>query len=83
VLLQYYGLDSTLITAIGEVNPDKFGSYSPGSLIPIVAEDEVLTSEPDYILILPWHFRNFFERSEKLKGRTLVFPLPSLEIITL
>ncbi len=83
VLLQYYRLDTCHIEAIGEVNADKFGSYSPGSLIPIISEDEVLSCDPDYILILPWHFRSFFENSKKLKGRTLVFPLPTLEIVTL
>ena len=81
VLLQYYGINDDLISAIGEVNSDKFGSFTPGTLIPLVAEDEVLNSNPDYLLILPWHFRAFFESLPKLKGRKLVFPLPNFEII--
>ena len=81
VLLQYFNLDATLIKAIGEVNPDKFGTFTPGSLIPIISEDDVLNQKPDYILILPWHFRSFFTKLSKLKDTNLVFPLPQLEIV--
>lgn len=81
VLLQYFNLDPTLIKAVGEVNSEKFGAFTPGSLIPIVSEDEILQEKPDYILVLPWHFRNFFTGLTKLKGTKLVFPLPSLEIV--
>jgi NDP-4-keto-2,6-dideoxyhexose 3-C-methyltransferase len=81
VLLQYFGIDESLLGLIGEVNADKFGAFTPGTLIPIVPEDEVLRSRPDYLLILPWHFKNFFVRSQKLKGQTLAFPLPQLQIV--
>lgn len=81
VLLQYFGLNSTLIKAVGEVNSEKFGAFTPGSLIPIVSEDEILKKNPDYILILPWHFKNFFTSLTKFKGSALVFPLPSLEVV--
>lgn len=83
VLLQYFGIDSDLLSAIGEVNPDKYGAYTPGTNIPLIAEDELLASNPDYLLVLPWHFRRFFEALPKMKGRTLVFPLPHLEIVHL
>lgn len=83
VLLQYYGIGETLLEAIGEVNEDKFGSYTPGTLIPIVSERDLLNSDPDYLLVLPWHFRDFFESLSVLKGRTLVFPLPEFEIVRL
>lgn len=83
VLLQYFGIGPSLLSAIGEVNEDKFGKYTPGTMIPLRSEDEVLASDPDYLLILPWHFRSFFEQLGKLKGRRLVFPLPQLEIVEL
>jgi NDP-4-keto-2,6-dideoxyhexose 3-C-methyltransferase len=82
VLLQYYGITQDLISTIGEVNSDKFGSFTP-DLIPLVPEHEVLSSNPDYLLVLPWHFRTFFELLPSLKGRKLVFPLPNFEIISL
>jgi NDP-4-keto-2,6-dideoxyhexose 3-C-methyltransferase len=83
VLLQYFGIDEQLLLQIGEVNEEKFGSYTPATLIPLVAEEEVLESNPDYLLILPWHFRSFFEALPSMKGRTLVFPLPTFEIVRL
>ena len=81
VLLQYYGITEELLTEIGEVNEDKFGAFTPKTLIPLVPEDQVLASNPDYLLVLPWHFREFFESLPKLKGRKLIFPLPRFEII--
>lgn len=83
VLLQYYNITTDLVAKIGEVNSDKIGYYTPGSLIPMVWEDDLLAENPDYILVLPWHFREFFINLDSLKGRTLVFPLPSLEILHL
>jgi NDP-4-keto-2,6-dideoxyhexose 3-C-methyltransferase len=83
VLLQKYGINDTHIQAIGEVNPDKFGAFTPGSLIPIIPENEALAQDPDYLFVLPWHFRSFFESLPSLKGRKLVFPLPVFEIVQL
>lgn len=80
VLLQYCGLDAKSIDAVGEVNPDKFGAFTPGSLIPIVDEAGLLARHPDYLIVLPWHFRSFFEQAPAFKGQCLVFPLPNLDI---
>jgi NDP-4-keto-2,6-dideoxyhexose 3-C-methyltransferase len=82
VLLQYYGITEDLIKEIGEVNSDKFGSFTPGTLIPLSSESMVLQKNPDYLVILPWHFRSFFESLPSMKGRQLVFPLPKFEVIT-
>jgi hypothetical protein len=80
VILQYCGFDDSDITGIGEVNEDKFGGYCPGSLIPIVPEVELLASRPYYLLVLPWHFRRFFETNRRFAAQRLVFPLPVLDI---
>jgi NDP-4-keto-2,6-dideoxyhexose 3-C-methyltransferase len=63
------------------VNEDKFGSFTPGSLIPILPEKELLADEPDFFLVLPWHFRDFFLQKYRPKKAALVFPLPRLEVI--
>jgi NDP-4-keto-2,6-dideoxyhexose 3-C-methyltransferase len=81
VILQYCGIDERILPKIGEVNADKFGCVTPGSHIPIVSQDALLAEKPDYLLVLPWHFRAFFEGSEKLSGRRLVFPLPEVETV--
>ena len=80
VLLQYCNFTKEDIGQVGEVNPDKYGCLTPGSLIPIVPEEEVLAAKPDYLIVLPWHFRSFFITNPKYRGQNLVFPLPSIEV---
>ncbi len=83
VILQYCGFTAEDIPCIAEVNEDKFGSFTPGTLIPIVSEREAKALKPDYFLVLPWHFReNIIAREQDyLKGGgRLIFPLPKIEI---
>jgi hypothetical protein len=84
-LLQYFGLDRNSIAAIGEVNEDKFGKRTVGTGIPIISEGLVLATHPPVLMILPWHFRDFFIK--KLwnlmeDGTILLFPLPEPELVT-
>ncbi len=81
VLLQYCGLTAEDAYAVAEVNAEKFGCYTPGTWIPIVDEKVLLQDEPDYLIVLPWHFRKFFLGNRKWKKAKLVFPLPRLEIV--
>ncbi len=80
VLLQYCGLTGDDVLCVGEVNAEKFGCHTPGSWIPIVDENDLLENEPDYLIVLPWHFRKFFLGARKWKTAKLVFPLPHLEV---
>jgi hypothetical protein len=80
VLLQYCGLTEKDIAFVGEVNAEKYGCFTPGSWIPIVPEAELLSKDIDYLIVLPWHFRKFFQGQEKYRKTNLVFPLPALEL---
>ena len=84
VLLQFCGFTEKDISCVAEVNPDKFGSYTPGTLIPILSESDVKAMKPDYMLVLPWHFRDSIVRREAeylASGGKLIFPLPEIEIV--
>jgi len=84
VLLQFCGFSPSEIPCIAEINPDKFGSFTPGTLIPILSESEVRAMNPDYMLVLPWHFRDSIIRRESeymANGGKLIFPLPEIEIV--
>ena len=84
VLVQTTPVTPDLVTKVGDVNPYKFGRYLPGSGIPIVSEQEVLGDNPDYLLILPWHFRETFMTTLApylANGGRLIFPLPDLEVV--
>jgi hypothetical protein len=83
-LLQWFGLDSTLIDGIAERNPVKFGLKTVGSNIPICSEEEMRKAKPDYLLVLPWHFIYEFCKREKDyldNGGKFIVPCPKFEII--
>ncbi len=84
VLLQYCGITPELLPAIAEVNKEKFGCFTPGTNIPIISEMEAHALKPDYLLILPWHFReNILQRESAFlqRGGKMIFPLPAIEIV--
>jgi hypothetical protein len=83
-LLQFFGLDNQLIEKAVERNPEKWGTKIASVQIPIISETQARAEKPDYMLVLPWFFREEFLRREKdyLKsGGHFIFPLPQLEII--
>ena len=84
VILQFSGINEQLLPLIGEVNSFKFNKYTPGTKIKIVSEKLIKKKKPDYLLVLPWHFKDFIIKKEKKfleAGGRLIFPLPQIEII--
>ncbi|MHB8473438.1 MAG: class I SAM-dependent methyltransferase [Gammaproteobacteria bacterium] len=84
VVLQFCGLTAADISAIADVNPEKFGHVTPGSHIPIISESEAKAMKPDYFLVLPWHFKDGILRREKeylASGGRFIFPFPEIEIV--
>ena len=54
------------------------------SRIPIISEAEAHAMQPDYLLVLPWHFRrNLLQREAAYLQRDgkMIFPLPQIEIV--
>ena len=83
-LLQFYNLDKKLIQFIADRNPDKWGRRTIGTDISIISEEESHSMNPDYFLILLWHFIKEFKEREKdyLKnGGKLLVPLPRFKVI--
>ena len=84
VILQYYGLDSKLITAAAEKSPEKWGKYTVGTGIPIISEEQARAEQPDYFLVLPWgFFEEFYTREVnwRKKGGKFIVPLPEFRIV--
>ena len=83
-LLQYYELNSELILAAAERNPEKWGKKTVGSQIPIISEKQARSEKPDYFLILPWYFVEEFVKRENeflQNGGKFVIPLPEFKIV--
>ena len=84
VMLQYWGLDRSVIEMAADRDPSKWGKYTVGTGIPIVSEEHARAARPDYLLCLPYAFKTEFverERAFRADGGRMVFPVPELEII--
>jgi len=82
VILQYYGLDNTLIAGAADLNPVKWGKYTLTD-IPIVSEEEG-REKADVFLVLPYAFvDSFIEREQEWleKGGEFVVPLPEFRVV--
>ncbi|MEO5364875.1 MAG: class I SAM-dependent methyltransferase [Magnetococcus sp. WYHC-3] len=84
-ILQLCGIDKNLIPYAAERNPDKFGARTLGTDIAIISEEESRAMNPDYYLVLPWHFKKEFIAREQAmldRGVGMIFPLPFVDVVT-
>ncbi len=84
VLVNYYGIDETLMPYIAQLpGSEKIGKYLPGTQIPIVDNKIILEEQPDYIVILAWHYAEYIMsewRKKGVKGK-FVLPLPEFKVV--
>lgn len=81
-LLQFANIDSTYIKYAVERNPLKFGRTTSTG-IEIISEEEMRKTPPEYLLVLPWHFKDEIIKREAEflnNGGKLIFPFPQFEI---
>lgn len=82
-LMNYAGIRSDLIQFVVDRNPAKQSKFMPGSRIPIVDEDRLRKSKPDFVMILPWNLKS--EIAHQIDyvrgwGAKIVTAIPHLEI---
>jgi NDP-4-keto-2,6-dideoxyhexose 3-C-methyltransferase len=73
-----------LIPYAADRNPDKHGSETIGTNIPIISEERSRELAPDYYLALPWHFLDeFLEREREFldRGGHFIVPMPEVRIV--
>jgi hypothetical protein len=83
-ILQYAGLDASVIPYAADRNEDKWGSETIATRIPIISEEESRAMNPDFYLVLPWHFLDeFLEREQPFldRGGRFIVPLPHVRIL--
>jgi len=85
VILQYFGLDDSIIDGIADRNRDKWGKKTVGSLIPIFSSEDIRKNKPDYLLVNTWHFLDEIVKQEDKyyqEGGKFIAALPEFKIIS-
>jgi C-methyltransferase C-terminal domain/Putative zinc binding domain/Methyltransferase domain len=83
-LLNYCGIKNDLIDFVVDANPHKQNKFLPASHIPVLNENEIKKTKPDFVLILPWNLKS--EITSQLSyikdwGGKFVIPIPETEIL--
>jgi hypothetical protein len=85
VVLQYCGIDKKYIAAAVDKNSDKWGKYIVGTGIQVISFDDYRKNLPDYLLVLPYQFKQEIMNQERdflMQGGKMIFALPKVEVIT-
>jgi len=82
-LLNYCGVRTDFLDYTVDRNPYKQGKFLPGTRIPIYPPDWIAQTKPDYVLILPWNFKD--EIMHQLTyirdwGGKFVVPIPEVQV---
>ncbi len=83
-LLNYCGIRVDFLDFTVDRNPYKQGKFLPGTHIPIHAPDKIDREKPDYILILPWNFKDeILKQLAHIRewGGQFMVPIPEAQII--
>jgi SAM-dependent methyltransferase len=83
-LLNYCGIRTDFLQYTVDKNPYKQGKFTPGTRIPIYAPDRILETRPDYVLILPWNFKDEIVKQMaaiRSWGGRFVVPIPEATVL--
>jgi SAM-dependent methyltransferase len=78
-LLNYCGIRQDFVDYTVDRNPYKQGKFLPGTHIPIFAPSRIDVTRPDYVLVLPWNFRDEILRQlshVRAWGGRFILPIP-------
>jgi NDP-4-keto-2,6-dideoxyhexose 3-C-methyltransferase len=83
-ILQFCEIDNSMVPKAAERNANKWGRHTLGTNIEIISEAQARDEQPDYFLVLPWHFFNEFKLREKTfleRGGKFILPLPEVKVV--
>ena len=83
--MQFCNLNDESIKKAADRDPEKLGKKTIGTNILIISEEQARKEKPDYFLILPWHFAEFFKEREKKfldEGGKFIVPIPKFQIVS-
>ncbi len=82
-LLNYCGIRTDFLEYTVDRNPYKQGKFLPGTHIPIYHPDKIQETKPDYVLILPWNFKDEIVKQMSFVdqwGGKFIIPIPEVEV---
>jgi hypothetical protein len=85
IMLNFLNLNARAIEYAVDRNIHKQGKYMPGVRVRIDDPAKLGTDRPDYVMILPWDFRDEIIRQQQdflAQGGKFVVPIPDLEIVS-
>ncbi len=83
-LLNYCGIRSDFVDFTVDRSPYKQGKFLPGTHIPIHPPEKIKEARPDYVLILPWNFKDEIVRQMAYIrdwGGKFVVPIPEVTVL--
>ncbi len=82
-LLNYCGIRTDFLDYTVDRNPYKHGRFLPGTRIPIFPPDQIKATQPDYVLILPWNFKDeIMQQIAYIRswGGQFIIPIPTVTV---
>lgn len=83
-LLNYCGIRTDFLDFTVDRSPHKQGRFLPGTHIPILHPDRIREVRPDYVLILPWNFKDeIMAQMAYIRewGGKFVVPIPEVRVL--
>ena len=83
-LLNFCGIRTDFLDFTVDRNPYKQGKFLPGTHIPIFPVEKIDETRPDYLLILPWNFKDeIINQMARIRnwGGQFVVPIPNVQVI--
>ncbi|MDP3973603.1 MAG: class I SAM-dependent methyltransferase [Candidatus Daviesbacteria bacterium] len=83
-LLNYYGVDTELLPYLAEQPTSlKLNMYLPGKHMPVVNNQRLFDDQPDYVVLLAWHYALPIMQQLKKRGlkSNFIIPLPDFKIV--
>ncbi len=84
ILLNYCGIGSEILDYVVDRNIHKQGRYVPGVRLEIQPPSRILETRPDYLLILPWNFKDEIiaqQAAFREGGGRFILPIPEPVVI--
>ena len=84
ILLNYVGLGRDDLAFVADRNVHKHGRYMPGVKVPIVPPERLIEDMPDYVLLLPWNFKDEILEQQaeyRERGGRFIVPIPTPEVV--